>query len=306
MSRNDWPALNEGERKNGKKSNKKGEPKWLTVLVQNRLKGKTETQGRPTHYRLKSVLHPFRFFHQFSFVKSGQWRHTARKRIWGSCKGLTVRARGILVSAQPCSVADVNKTPAAIATSRRLKKSITARLVRTRVRKKTCEQDTQTRFMWRCNARQRRHTSCKINNTGRMLHGGICYECIPWWATWVYQSLRQDLVLLLAFHLAERIAPGFGPPYQGALWPWKRSALPPQFWLLPIHSELRRAASGLVKVLCKPNDSTAGGKGSHTGKPLKQGGALAKFNEWFGSTIDEYSVCVVPCELESIGRWGHQ
>ena len=35
-------------------------------------------------------------------------------------------------------------------------------------------------------------------------------------------------------------------------------------------------------MLCKPND-TAGGKGSHTGKPLKQGGALAEFNEWFGS-----------------------
>ena len=45
----------------------------------------------------------------------------------------------------------------------------------------------------------------------------------------------------------------------------------------------RRAASGLVKVLCKPNDSTAGGKGSQKGQPLKQGGALAKFNEWFGS-----------------------
>ena len=48
-------------------------------------------------------------------------------------------------------------------------------------------------------------------------------------------------------------------------------------------SELSRAASGLVKVLCKPNDSTAGGKGSHKGKPLKQGGALAKFNDWFES-----------------------
>ena len=46
---------------------------------------------------------------------------------------------------------------------------------------------------------------------------------------------------------------------------------------------MRRAASGLVKVLCTVNDSTSGGKGSRKGQPLKQGGALARFNEWFGS-----------------------
>ena len=72
----------------------------------------------------------------------------------------------------------------------------------------------------------------------------------------------------------------------------------PQFWLFPIYrellntasrnrpskdSEVRRAASGLVKVLCTVNDSTSGGKGSRKGQPLKQGGALARFNEWFGS-----------------------
>ena len=72
----------------------------------------------------------------------------------------------------------------------------------------------------------------------------------------------------------------------------------PQFWLFPIYrellntasrnrpskdSEVRRAASGLVKVLCTANDSTFGGKGSRKGKPLKQGGALTRFNEWFGS-----------------------
>ena len=48
-------------------------------------------------------------------------------------------------------------------------------------------------------------------------------------------------------------------------------------------SELSRAASGLVKVLCKPCDSGAGGKGKRKGKLLKQGSALASFNEWFGS-----------------------
>ena len=72
----------------------------------------------------------------------------------------------------------------------------------------------------------------------------------------------------------------------------------PQFWLLPIYrellntasrnrpsrdSELRRSASGLVKVLCKPSDSVAGGKGKRKGKLLKQGSAVARFDGWFGS-----------------------
>ena len=72
----------------------------------------------------------------------------------------------------------------------------------------------------------------------------------------------------------------------------------PQFWLFPIYrellntasrnrpsknSEVRRAASGLVKVLCMAQASSAGQKGSRKGKPLKQGGALTKFNDWFGS-----------------------
>ena len=48
-------------------------------------------------------------------------------------------------------------------------------------------------------------------------------------------------------------------------------------------NEVRRAASGLVKVLCKVNDSAAGGKESQRGQTLKQGGALAGFNEWFES-----------------------
>ena len=120
----------------------------------------------------------------------------------------------------------------------------------------------------------------------RLLEG----YCLEVYATNVYpdeqlgsiKAYAKDLVLLLAFHLAERIATLFLP----------------QFWLLPIYrellntasrnrpsrdSEVRRAASGLVKVLCKVNDSAAGGKGSQRGQPLKQGGALARFNEWFGS-----------------------
>ena len=72
----------------------------------------------------------------------------------------------------------------------------------------------------------------------------------------------------------------------------------PQFWFLPLYrellntasrcrpsraSELSRAASGLVKVLCKPCDGVAGGKGNQKGKLPKQGSSLANFNEWFGS-----------------------
>ena len=38
-----------------------------------------------------------------------------------------------------------------------------------------------------------------------------------------------------------------------------------------------------MKVLCLPSDCVAGGTGKRKGKPLKQGGALARFHEWFGS-----------------------
>ena len=140
----------------------------------------------------------------------------------------------------------------------------------------------------------------------RLLEG----YCMEVYATNVYpdeqlgsiKAFAKDLVLLLAFHLAERIATllrqVLDHPTKVLYDPENEVLFLPQFWLLPIYrellntasrnrpsrdSELRRAASGLVKVLCKPNDSTAGGKGSHTGQPLKQGGALAKFNEWFGS-----------------------
>ena len=86
----------------------------------------------------------------------------------------------------------------------------------------------------------------------------------------------------------------------------------PQFWLFPIYrellntasrnrpskdSEVRRAASGLVKVLCTANDCSIGKKGSRKGKPLKQGGALAKFNEVWVYEPDEHPVRVVPGQL---------
>ena len=116
------------------------------------------------------------------------------------------------------------------------------------------------------------------------------------------KAFAKDLVLVLAFHLAERIATllrqVLDHPTKVLYDPENEVLFLPQFWLFPIYrellntasrnrpskdSEVRRAASGLVKVLCTANDSTSGGKGSRKGKPLKQGGALARFNEWFGS-----------------------
>ena len=92
------------------------------------------------------------------------------------------------------------------------------------------------------------------------------------------KAYAKDLVLLLAFHLAERIATllrqVLDHPTKVLYDPENEVLFLPQFWLLPIYrellntasrnrpsrdSEVRRAASGLVKVLCKVNDSAAGG-----------------------------------------------
>ena len=108
----------------------------------------------------------------------------------------------------------------------------------------------------------------------RLLEG----YCLEVYATNVYpdgqvgsiKAYAKDLVLLLAFHLAERI-----DSTKVLYDPENEVLFLPQFWLLPIYrellntasrnrpsrdSEVRRAASGLVKVLCKVNDSAAGGK----------------------------------------------
>ncbi len=79
----------------------------------------------------------------------------------------------------------------------------------------------------------------------------------------------------------------------------------PQFWALLLYrellntasrcrpsrsTELSRAASGLVKVLCKPGDrvsphqaGSTGGRGGRGNKKQQQGKFLASFREWFGS-----------------------
>ena len=71
----------------------------------------------------------------------------------------------------------------------------------------------------------------------------------------------------------------------------------PLFWFYPIYREmlnsasrhrpsksmeLRRAASGLVKVICRTEESRPGGKGLKPGKPKKKG-LLSSFGDWFGS-----------------------
>ena len=60
-------------------------------------------------------------------------------------------------------------------------------------------------------------------------------------------------------------------------------------------TELSRAASGLVKVLCKPSDrmpQQPGGKGSKGSKNQQQGKSLVSFKAWFGS-LDEHLVHLV-------------
>ena len=116
------------------------------------------------------------------------------------------------------------------------------------------------------------------------------------------KKFAKDLVLLFAFHMAERISSllrqVLDHPTKVLYDPESEVLFLPQFWILPIYrellntasrhrpsrdSELRRSASGLVKVLCKPSDSVAGGKGKRKGQLLKQGSALAGFKGWFGS-----------------------
>ena len=108
----------------------------------------------------------------------------------------------------------------------------------------------------------------------------------------------HDLVILFALHMAEKISSLLRQVLDHPTKVLSEALFLPLFWFLPIYrellntasrhrpsknSELRRAASGLVKVLCKTVDSRAGGKGKRKGQPLKQGGALAGFNAWFGS-----------------------
>ena len=115
------------------------------------------------------------------------------------------------------------------------------------------------------------------------------------------RKFAKDLVVVLAFHLAETISALFrhvlNHPSKVLYDPETEPLFLPLFWFYPIYREmlnsasrhrpsksmeLRRAASGLVKVICRTEESRPGGRGKKPGKP-KQKGLLASFEEWFGS-----------------------
>ena len=116
------------------------------------------------------------------------------------------------------------------------------------------------------------------------------------------KKFAKDLVLLFAMHMAEKVSSllrhVLDHPTKVLYDPDSEVLFRPQFWILPIYrellntasrhrptrdSELRRSASGLVKVICRTTNSGAGGKGKRKGQPSKQDGALAGFHDWFGS-----------------------
>ena len=130
----------------------------------------------------------------------------------------------------------------------------------------------------------------------------------------------EALHSLANFHLAETISALFrhvlNHPSKVLYDPETEPLFLPLFWFYPIYREmlnsasrdrpsksmeLRRAASGLVKVICRTEESRPGGRGKKPGKP-KQKGLLASFEEWFGSINMIHSLCLVPCQLGSLGR----
>ena len=115
------------------------------------------------------------------------------------------------------------------------------------------------------------------------------------------RKFAKDLVVVFAFHLAETISALFrhvlDHPSKVLYDPETGPLFLPLFWFYPIYREmlnsasrhrpsksmeLRRAASGLVKVICRTEESRPGGKGLKPGKPKKKG-LLANFGDWFVS-----------------------
>ena len=116
-----------------------------------------------------------------------------------------------------------------------------------------------------------------------------------------FVRFAKDLVVVFAFHLAETISALFrhvlDHPSKVLYDPETEPLFLPLFWFYPIYREmlnsasrhrpsksmeLRRAASGLVKVICRTEESRPGGKGLKPGKQKKKG-LLASFGDWFGS-----------------------
>ena len=116
------------------------------------------------------------------------------------------------------------------------------------------------------------------------------------------KKFAKDLVILFALHMAEKISSllrhVLDHPSKVLYDPETEPLFLPLFWFYPIYRELlntasrhrpskymelRRAASGLVKVICRTVDSRPGGKGKKPGRPRKKDGALVGFSDWFGS-----------------------
>ena len=116
------------------------------------------------------------------------------------------------------------------------------------------------------------------------------------------KKFAKDLVILFALHMAEKISSllrhVLDHPSKVLYDPETEPLFLPLFWFYPIYRELlntasrhrpskymelRRAASGLVKVICRTVDSRPGGKGKKPGRPRKRDGALVGFSDWFGS-----------------------
>ena len=132
------------------------------------------------------------------------------------------------------------------------------------------------------------------------------------------RKFAKDLVVVLAFHLAETISALFrhvlDHPSKVLYDPETEPLFLPIFWFYPIYREmlnsasrhrpsksmeLRRAASGLVKVICRTEESRPGGRGRKPGKPKKKG-LLASFEEWFGS-INMMNILYVWFPASSVG-----
>ncbi len=111
------------------------------------------------------------------------------------------------------------------------------------------------------------------------------------------KKFAKDLVVSFAMHMAQTIASLMRHVLNHD--PDSEMLFLPQFWFLPLYrellntasrhrptreSELRRSASGVLKVICRTIPKGAKGKGKGKGKPPKQGSAVAGFLEWFGST----------------------
>ena len=109
------------------------------------------------------------------------------------------------------------------------------------------------------------------------------------------RKFAKDLVVVFAFHLAETISALFrhvlDHPSKVLYDPETEPLFLPIFWFYPIYREMLNSASrhrpskstsGLVKVICRTEESRPGGRGRKPGKQKKKG-LLASFEEWFGS-----------------------